>query len=92
MPPNLKLNIILKNVKENDTLNNQLQGIDVHNMMLKFVPKLALSWQDQRVIFPTIRSGEQKVLNGLTSRMIWIPKVTVTGRAGDLSDHGKARK
>ena len=63
-PPNLKANIILSDNIENNTSNDQLHGVDVYNMVLKFRPKIVLSWQDHRVIFPGIRSGEQRPLNG----------------------------
>ena len=92
LPPDLKADILLSDNIENNTSNDLLHGIDVHNMVLKFHPKFALSWQDHRVIFPGIRSGEQKALNGQASGSIWIPKITVTGLKGDQTGHEEARK
>ena len=92
LPPDLKADILLADNIENNTSNDLLHGIDVHNMVLKFHPKFALSWQDHRVIFPGIRSGEQKALNGQASGSIWIPKITVTGLKGDQTGHEEARK
>ena len=92
LPPNLKANIILSDNIENNTSNDQLHGIDVYNMVLKFRPKLARSWQDHRVILPSINSGEQKTLNGQASGSIWTPKITARGLKRDQTDQEEARK
>ena len=71
--PKLRANILVSDNIMTNTSNDQLQGIDIHSMVLTFVSKIGIQWQDHGVIFP---SGEQKPLNGLASRIIWQPKIT----------------
>ena len=89
-PPNLKANIILSDNIENNTSNDQLHGVDVYNMVLKFRPKLVQSWQDHRVIFPSINSSLK--LNGQASGSIWTPKITARGLKRDQTDQEETRK
>ena len=90
--PKLRANILVSDNIMTNTSNDQLQGIDIHSMVLTFISKIGIQWQDHRVIFPGIRSGEQKALNGQASGSIWIPKITVTGLKGDQTGHEEARK
>ena len=90
--PNLRANILVSDNIMTNTSNDQLQGIDIHSMVLTFISKIGIQWQDHRVIFPAISEAKQIQLNGLASRTIWQPKITVTGLKGNQADVGKTGK
>ena len=90
MTSTLKANIIVSDGSMNTT-NTQLKKIDDRQMMLTFSPKLAIGWEDSRVISidPIIDQGGLVILHPFQLDEIWRPTITIDRLRGAEAGHGK---
>ena len=77
------LNVALATQNTSVINYNDLKHIDVHKMMIIYVPKLVMSWQDPRLKFCPM---QPTLLDVLALNGSWIPRITIENHAGKKTD------